>query len=776
MQGNYAQSKGELDVGFALDSLPHAAVGVTIGAVACFQLADLPATVFAVVLLAGVWVAWRRPRWRLLGFVAMGFALAWMSALERRAAWITPDLEGRTLTVEGTVLSLPGQVSPRFDFRIEALDGDPACAVCGRVRLGWRAAPTLRLGQRWRLAVRLKAPRGFSNPGLFDYERWLFERGHVATGYVREREIAPELLASASGVPAWRQGVLDRVNAALQGTELDAVIAALATGERSAMTEAQWAVFRTTGTGHLVAISGLHVGLVAGMVFVFFRRFSGRWNLWLPAPRLAAILGLAAAVFYAALAGFSLPTRRALIMLSAAFLGPLLGRAIAPVQGLSLALLLVVAIEPGSVLAPGFWLSFGAVAVILFIASARGGGADWWRWGRTHLLVAIGLAPLSLAWFAQTSLVAPLANLIAVPWVSAFVVPWVLMGVVLGMVGGPLATLADWALRESESMLAGLWPLLEWLGQWEWAAWQPIFAGHLALWALGLAFVLFAAPRGWPGRWLVIPLLVPVFWPARVPTPPSGGFELTVLDVGQGLSAVVRTANHTLLYDTGPSYAGGFDAGARIVLPYLRSQAIDTLDMLLISHGDNDHRGGLEGVLSGLGARRLITGEPARVPGAAPCHAGMGWTWDGVRFRVLGPKPGQGTAGNDASCVLRIETASDALILTADLESSGEDYLLAEQAEYLPAGVLQIPHHGSASSSQPAFVTAVRPRIGIVTAGYRNVFRLPREDVLMRYRGQGTNIRDTRFDGALRVNFPPDRLAEVTYAQRVDGRRLWTPQ
>ena len=757
--------------------MPFAAIGLTVGALACFLLSELPPAWFSLVLLVGAAVAWRCPRWRVIGFIALGFALAWVAAEQRRQAWLPTALEGRTLIVEGRVLSLPSQASTRFDFQIDAQADAANCPACGRVRLGWQDAPALRLGQRWRFAVRLKAPRGLSNPGIFDYERWLFERGYVATGYVRERDQKPAWLASATGVTAWRQVVLDRIGAALHGQGMHAVIAALATGERAAMTDSQWAVFRATGTGHLVAISGLHVGLVAGLVFLLVRRFSGPWNLWIPTPRLAAMLALGAAIFYAALAGFSLPTQRAVIMLSAAFLGPLLGRAVAPHHGLSLALLLVVMMQPIAVLAPGFWLSFGAVGVILFIASGRAGGPRWWRWGRTHLWIAFGLAPLSLYWFAQTSLVAPLANLVAVPWVSVFVVPLVILGALPGLLPGSANTaMSDWLLREAEAMLAGLWPLLEWLGQWSWASWQPASGGGLALAALALAFALIAAPRGWPGRWLAMPVLLPVFWPTANPTPPLGGFELTVLDVGQGLSALVRTAHHNLLYDTGPSYPTGFDTGERIVAPYLRSRAIERLDLVLVSHGDNDHRGGLEAVRDGVTVERVISGEPDRVPGAEPCHAGMNWEWDAVRFRVIGPKPGHAKRGNDASCVLRIETADDALILTADLESSGEEELLQDEIANLPAGVLQIPHHGSASSSRPAFVSAVRPRIGIVTAGYRNVFGLPRDDILQRYRAFGTEIRDTRFDGALRLNFPPDGRAKVVHAQRIDGRKVWTPE
>lgn len=736
-----------------------------------FQLPGLPAEVWWLGILSLFLLAWRWPMVRFPAFVALGFGLAWMSAGARLSGWLPAELEGRTLIVEGAVASLPSGASRRFDFAIDRIDPPANGWAGGRVRLGWSDGPPVRLGERWRFAVRLKAPRGFSNPGLFDYERWLFQQGHVATGYVRDREQVPSRLAGPSGLSAWRQSVIDQVAASLDGAPLHGVIVALAAGERSAMTADEWEVFRATGTGHLVAISGLHVGLVAGLLFLLARRLSGRWNLRWPAPRLAAFVALTGACLYAALAGFSLPTQRALVMLVVAFLGPILGRGIAPTQGLSLALLAVLLIDPVAVLAPGFWLSFGAVAVILFLAVGRDGHAAWWRWGRVHILVSVGLAPLSLLWFAQTSLVAPLANLVAVPWVSLVVVPLTLLGVVLAWVAEPVS---EWALREAAAMLAGMWPLLARLADLGWASWQPSLSGT-GLFALALAFLLLAAPRGWPARWLAVPLLVSVLWPRVEPAPETGAFELTVLDVGQGLSAFIRTANHTLLYDTGPSYRGGFDAGARIVLPYLRTRGVGTLDTLIVSHGDNDHRGGLEGVLAGVGTRRLLSGEPDRVPGASPCRDGESWVWDGVRFDILGPAAIGAASGNDASCVLRVGTRDDAVLLTADLEAGGEDHLLAGPAGALPVGVLQVPHHGSASSSQPAFVAASRPRIAIVTAGYRNAFGLPRADIIDRYRAVGATIRDTRSDGALTLAFPASGPARVVHAQRIDARRIWTP-
>lgn len=773
---NYAQSLSQRGVSWEqFPGLPLIAIAVTAGAALLLHLPNLPSAWWWAAIVGLFALAWRWPLARLPLFVALGFGLAWVSADARLSAWLPTELEGQSLIVEGRVSSLPGGASRRFDFDIERLVSAGEVEVHrawsgGLVRLGWMNGPPLHLGERWRLVVRLKAPRGFSNPGLFDYERWLFQRGHTASGYVREREQAPRLLAPPEGLAAWRQGVIDHVAQALEGRPLRGVIVALAAGERAFMTDDEWRVFRSTGSGHLVAISGLHVGLVAGLVFLLARRVAGRWNLWLPAPRLAAIAALSAAAVYAALAGFALPTQRALVMLGAAFLAPMLGRGMAPLQSLSLALLAVVLIDPLAVLAPGFWLSFSAVGVILFLVIGRGGAPRWWRWGRVHGLVSVGLAPLSLLWFTQASVVAPLANLLAVPWVSLLVVPLTLLGVVSAGVFEPLSV---WALREAAAMLAGIWPALSWLGGLDWASWQPGLGG-LALVAMGMAFLLIAAPRGWPGRWLALPLLLPVLWPKPLPAPPPGGFEFTVFDVGQGLASFIRTANHTLLYDTGPRYRGGFDAGERIVLPYLRSRGVETLDTLIVSHGDNDHRGGLEGVLSGVRARRLLSGEPPRVPGASPCRDGESWTWDGVRFDILGPAVIGAVVGNDASCVLRVATSGDSLLLTADLEAKGETHLLSTHSHALPVGVLQVPHHGSASSSRPAFVAAARPRIAIVTAGYRNAFGLPRAEVMARYRSIAATIRDTRMDGALTLSFPAEGPARVVNAQRRDAHRIWT--
>ncbi|RRQ20612.1 DNA internalization-related competence protein ComEC/Rec2 [Thiohalobacter thiocyanaticus] len=713
-----------------------------------------------------------------------GLAGFWWQAAAQLQSQLPPALEGEDITLVGVVDDIParGQRVLRFPFRVEGrVDGPLPVAFPQRLRLSWydpQQRP--RVGERWRVRVRLKPPWSFRNPGGFDYEAWLFRQRIGATGYVRDQ--AGERLAEPAWYrpAAWRRGLHRAFEDRVLSRPGGEVILALALGARHGLTDAQWDLFRVTGTSHLMAISGLHVGLVAGLCFGLLRL---SWGLspalvqLLAAPRAGALAAMAGALGYAALAGFSIPTQRALIMIWLACTAVWLQRQVHPLNTLGLALILVLLHDPLAVLGSGFWLSFGAVLLLVLFylrlrrtppaASAAGRG---WRLIQAQLLLSLGLMPLTVLSFHTAAWLSPLANLVAIPWVSLVVVPLTLLGVALfAPAPGPAEGL--WAL-------AGLaYTALEWLlGR---LAAVPLAELHLArpLWTVvpalaGVLGLLVWSGRPWRrGLWalLILPLLL---YPAA--RPPPGTAWVDVLDVGQGLAVVIRTRQHTLVYDTGPRFASGLDTGAAVLVPFLRAEGRTAVDTLIVSHGDNDHSGGAGSLIEAYApARVLYSDPPAPAPDARPCRDGQAWTRDGVRFRILHPAD-DGAGRNDASCVLLIETAGGArLLLPGDIEAAAEYALLRRHGTDLRADVLVSPHHGSRTSSTPAFIRAVAPDLVIHPAGRANRYGFPHPDIRARYRTRGAEQRVSGCTGALHLQLdsPDARAAVSSYRER--ARRLW---
>ncbi len=760
------------------------------GCGAFFLLPRMPPAWLPWALLAGILIALLIAarggpplrRWVLLGCIAAaGVLWAYADACRARCQLFPEPLVGQTLVAEGRIVSLPEDrgYAERFLLRIERLERDGApLAFRGLARLSWyNERPTLRAGERWHLRLRLKPPHGFVNPGGFDYEGWLFQQGISATGYVRDGAEARRLDASAGGhrLARGRQVLRDRIAALLPQQEPAAgLVPALVLGDRGGLTPNQWEVFSRTGTSHLIAISGLHVGLMAGAVFI-----AVRW-VWaccawltrrLAAPRAAAAAALLAAAGYAALAGFAISTQRALVMLAVVLLATMAGRTLRPLSGLALALLAVLLLDPSSVLAYGFWLSFGAVAMLLYALGQRlAPPFAMVRWGQAQWAVALGLLPLLLFFFGRASLVAPAVNLVLVP-LFGLVLPAVLLSTGLALAGG-----WAWALWPVAVLLNAGYDLLAAIAAWELAGFT--FGGR-SVWvwlAAGAGVLLLLAPRGVPARWLGLMLWLPLAV-ARAPQPAPGEAQLTMLDVGQGLALVVRTARHALVYDMGVGWPSGFNTGAVVVAPYLRHQGVAAIDLAIVSHADQDHAGGLAGLAADVPMRRLLSGEPQALEplqgvAAEPCHAGQHWRWDGVSFRVLHPD-GPSAEGNDASCVVRIETGGASVLLTGDIEAGVEAALVAKLGDALQADVLIASHHGSQSSSTAAFLQTVDPDWVWFSAGYANRYGFPSPPVVSRVSALGAATANTATDGAVTLRLPAQPGPLVPTRARETLQRLW---
>ena len=837
----------------------------------------------------------------LIGCALAGYDWAAWRAERRLASSLPAALEGRDIRLSGRVVGLPvrGDDGVRFLFRVDALDSPlpidfPVEAFAERVQLSWSHSgyrraygevestreasaaasrlsqsgspsrplgpssppspssgassshrPTVEAGQRWALTVRLKRPRGYANFLARDAEGAMLQRGVRATGYVRSATFVPDRTST------WREGVFDvlasidrmratlaaRIAAVLHDGAHRGVITALAIGDQGAIDPADRERFTRTGTNHLVAISGLHVGLVAGFAALLG---GGVWRhsvflrlplpLWWPSQRIAACCGIVGAAWFVALAGFGIPAQRAFWMLAAVFAASLLGRSPAASIVIAWALLLVVAVDPWAVTSAGFWLSFGAVGAILFSIRSlhqpaqavegeaaappltgaprqgvarrpsgpirRRAGAIWraWRPGlvgaaRAQMAVTIALVPATATWFGQVPLLAPFANAIAIPWVSFLVVPPVLAGVVLP------APVDAWAFLLAHQLMAGLSVVLQWFAAPQWGVVYLPRPDGVSLVVAVIGVVWWLGPRGLPLQRLSPILCLPLFL-SRPAAVDEGEFRVTMLDVGQGMSALVETRGHRLLYDTGPPI-GRSDAGERLIVPHLTLHGITGLDTLVVSHNHDDHYSGAGAIMERVTVGRFLASLPRHQPlwataarkavHAERCVHGQSWQWDGVVFQVLWPiDPDAGAPPNDMSCVIRVSNGMHALLLAGDIErepeaalvrmaagnaGSGEAGRAQARTVSLRADILLAPHHGSATSSSEQFLDAVAPSHAIFQMGYRNRHHHPSARIVPRYVARGVAMYRSDADGAVRFESHGEAL-HVDVVRR-NHRRYW---
>ena len=759
---------------------PACGAALLAGVLGCLLLPQLLwRPVLVALLVVGAGLIWRGGRWRFAGMLLLGMGYAGLHAAFALQAQLPPALEKRVLELSGRVVELPvhEERRTRFEFVVDADQSQPAELRGRRLRIAWydqdsmARAKLLQAGSRWRLPLRLRTPQGLRNPGASDGEKQALAGRIAATGYVLEPALAARL-APPTGIAAWRERMSGRIAHAVRAPS-SRFIRALALGDTRALTDDDWARLRAAGLTHLIAISGFHVGLVAGF---FALLATCTWWLFpglcrvLPRPFAAGLAAVLGAFAYAAVTGFALPTVRTAVMIAVLVAARGLRRRHRMVDALALACCALLLLDPLAVLGAGFWLSFAGVAWLLWcLPASAGAGLPGMLRGlvAAQAVATLGLLPLTVVLFGQASFAGPLANLAAVPWWSFVVIPLALLGLLADTLhaglGDGLWRLAAWTfdlpwpvlVRIADSPLA-----MAWLPEPRW------FALPLAL----LSAFWMLLPRGVPGKPLALLLWLPLLWPARG-LPPTGEAELTVLDAGQGLSVLVRTARHSLLFDMGPATLDGFDAGERVVVPTLRALGVRRLDAAIISHGDNDHAGGWPAVAREFPVAAVLAPEGSPSPGTLACRAGQSWQWDGVRFRVLHPTRWFPYLGNESSCVLRIETAHGSALLTGDIGEVIEQALLGRDAPALRNDVVLVPHHGSAGSSSPAFVAATGARLALVASGAGNRYSHPRPAVVRRWCEAGAEVVDTARSGALRV-WLGARGLQVD-ERRASHARLW---
>jgi competence protein ComEC len=798
-------------------------LSLVIGLMAGSSLPELPAPsmlhwlwVADLLLVIGCWLVLRQGQIRTVArglLVVAAFASGLLWALQYGIAlrehrlpevWANQDFE-----VEGVVIHLPEQTGrgERFDLKVtRILDAtvkgynentlqklrlnsfDPASSA-GAAE-GFRFLPA----QRWRLWVRLKPPRGMVNPDIFDYEGWLLQQGYSAVGYVRnaaDNHQLPEnlrefpALAIAVQFDRWGWASLQWIKAQIPDTDRRALFAAIALGYQDEFTRHHWDLLRNTGTIHLVVVSGLNIVLAASTGFFLFGLI-GRLLVfplqWLPAAVWSAVGAFITAVAYAGMTGFSLPTQRSLVMVLCG-LGTLLFRKRLSVStGYLCALALVMLLDPLAATTASFWLSFGAVAILLYCFASRVEVSQQQRGWRllltrrfylrclaTQCAVSLGLFPLIAVWMGYFPLITPLANLFAVPFATFVLMPMTILS-------GISSALSPWLGKMMLSLCGqGLdlfwWYLEQMQGlnvNWYLAMGQ-VPAAVVLLWSMS-GVCVWLAPRGifrheWQRFLSGICLLLPLLLPWRDAIPPAE-FRLTVVDVGQGLGMMIETAQAVTVYDVGDHYSEKFDMGRDVMAPLLRRRGYDHVDTLVISHADSDHAGGLKGLLGELQTRRLLSGNAAiiqqrlasdethrlmTVP-VESCVRGQSWRQDQVSFEMLGPLPAQpASRRNNYSCVLRISNAHFSVLLTGDIEQD-EEALLLDQPGKLKSAVLVVPHHGSRSSSSPDFLSAIRPSWAIVSVGYHSQYGHPHTEIIERYSQLQIPLLRTDLSGAISID------------------------
>lgn len=707
--------------------------------------------------------------------LCVGLLLTHIQLEQRQSQRLPLRWERQTLSVEATIVSIPQRTAYgwRMQVKINRVNQH-------RLSRLWRLSTydkhvQLQPGQTWRWQVRVKRPRGFANPGSFDYARYLFTRGISATGYIKTQRA--QLVGQR-----WQDAPLASLRYAILHffwryyPQQSTWIGSLVFGDRQQITPQQQTLLRHTGTSHLMAISGLHIGMVATLIFQLSKWLITcfpRWCLRWPAPFWAAWVSLLFSLIYGSLTGLSVATQRALIMVVLMLFGTLSRQSISLGRRWCLAAAAVIAWDVTAALNVGFWLSFYAVGLFVLNQRLRRLRSTWWLdlW-RTHLLMCIGLVPLASYFFQTIPLTSLFANLLAIPWMGTVVMPLMLLSALMSALS---LSLTHWFLGLGNHAMA----LLLWYCQvllsvlpWIWHHAQDSLTGVMLS---VIATVLLLLPRCAPLRYLSVFYSIPFWWPSTS-TLANGDFSLTQLDVGQGNATVIQTRHHTLVYDAGPRFSPTFDTGAMVVVPYLRAQHVAQVDTLIVSHGDNDHRGGVASLLRAYKPTHIFSSDQKHLLHwhGERCQAGQHWRWDGVEFTILHPDSKAVFHGtNNYSCVLKVNNRTSAALLPGDIERGAEQRLLQRQGKALQATVLVAPHHGSRTSSSEEFLHAVRPQWVLIGNGYRNKFHFPHPVVLRRFCDLGANVATTAKCGAIRVVFKHKEGIKSVHCWRQQLNPLW---
>ena len=682
------------------------------------------------------------------------------------------------VVIAGDVVGVPTPFDKlgQFDLNLRQICNDTRCEKLNsnfRIRCRfYKPLAAIHANQAVRLLVTLKKGHRLANPGSVDIEKYLFLEK------IRAQAIVHQLLSQETkksiSLDAFRERLTLKIKEVLPNHQFVGEILALTLGIKSDLRNEDKAIFLNTGTSHLMAISGLHVGLMASLWFwfgKFLARLSPKLLLTLPASTVGAYSALFGAIFYAMMAGFALPTQRALIMIWVVMLGWICKMKFRSWDLLNLALIGVLLYDPFASLSVGFWLSFGAVFILLYALSDHPISSPQSRiikWFAPQWAVFVGLIPLTAVFFNFIPVISPLANVIAIPWMSMVVVPLSVIGAMVLLVstsiGAKILILADISMQ-------GLWPILKFMAGLRF----KLHFYPVSPWALGLAVIgviWLLAPKGWPKKPIGLFCLFPLFfW--HPPSLEEGKLRFYLLEVGQGLSAVIQTKNHIVLYDVGPTFGPNHSAGDRVILPFLKTLGIEVIDKIILSHGDSDHTGGLNAIMSEMPVNQILTSEPERIPHKAiHCDVNQSFEFDNALFKILTLEKDHPEKSNNRSCVLQIVLGDKKILLTGDIEKKVEHQLVRRYGKKLASDILIAPHHGSESSSSFEFIESVSPKYVLFPTGKDNPWHFPNPRVLERYQAVGAKLLNTTETGAIEFILFDNKISEPEY-WRAKSQRFW---
>lgn len=712
----------------------------------------------------------------LLFFLGFSWALLRADAVIKQN--LPEEIEQQEVILTGVVISIPEIYTDhiRFQFRINEIKdmNGHVYSSNGVTRLSWyKYKQTPIPGEVWRLKAKLKRPWGFMNPGGFDYEGSLLRQGINSHGYVKQAVVNQRLNTEPGYfIQKWRYVISNRLKKIIDKSMYGLGLA-LSLGDRSQLHPDQLKILARTGTSHLIAISGLHLGLIASLFYFLARYVWSRFYCLtqrLPAPVFASIMAFIVAFIYAALTGFALPTERALIMIGVLLLALLSSRQIVVTHIIVIAVFLILLLDPFAIIMADFWLSFMAVCFIFYVTRFRISKQNpMTQWLRLQCYLSLALVPLLIFWFKQIPLYSVVANIVAIPVIGFVIVPLVLLAAVLIF---PFPQLSYYIYQFIAVVADKQWAFLKYISEQNYGVIPIAAPGVFALISAVIGILILLMPRGLPARWLGVLWFLPLFYP-QLPKPAFAEFDFTLLDVGQGLAAVIETNKHVLIYDTGAYFSEQFNLGDAVIIPYLKHNGIKMISMLLVSHGDNDHIGGARSILENFSVDKVLSSVPEKLPSnkAEHCYAGQQWHWDGVLFEILHPDLHSSFTGNNNSCVLKVSGGSGSVLLTGDIEKQAEFQLLKQSANKLKADILIVPHHGSRTSSTNEFIDSVSPQFAFFPVGYKNRFGFPKQDILSRYEARSVDTRVSYLTGALLVKFRENGIHINEY--RRNNRHFW---
>lgn len=743
-----------------------------------FQIVPfLPSWPILLLVPCVLFLFYRYPKGCLLYITIAGFLYTYLHASSHLWPTLEHDLQGQDIDIAGSVKEIQNQTEnyTRFVFETEQINTKkPTSGLPKKLMISWYYPQSqLKAGQTCQFTVRLKHYWRYANPGSIDIEKAMFLQNIGARGYVRDGACI-----DASLVETQPAGLRDQLieQFTLEKNELDyfAWMMALSFGVRDHLTQHDWHVLRKSGSAHLVAISGLHLSVIGLFVFFIFRQFA-RLSVYacehFGAQRIAAACAMLAVFLYAYIAGFSIPTQRALIMVCIAFTAVIFNKPVVSFPLLATTLLLTLLWDPLSVLTASFWMTFVAVFFIFLIIKSAPSANKWWLALRIQLFLSVALFPVSLWFFQEGSVIAPLVNLLAVPYISFVVLPILLLAQALFVFD---ISIAAFLFDLLDNLLAYFWWFIQSATTFPFSSYhyQPTLSGVL-LFEIGWVLFLFA--KQYLLRFMSLLLCAALFL-FKQDSLQEDQLRLAILDVGQGLSILVETRQHSLLYDLGPQFPSGFNTADAVVLPYLRSKHVDHLDKLVISHHDNDHAGGLEKILASGLVGELLFGHAAKVTPLMPaqdCRQGDQWRWGNTRFQVLHPPAQWRANSNNSSCVIQISHPAATILLTGDIEAEVEYRLLAEFGDRLRSDIIVVPHHGSLSSSTTAFIKTVAPKIAVYSTGYRNRYGFPHDTIWSRYQALGAKQLDTAKEGVIVFELDVDTGIKEMPGYRKTTQRYW---